>query len=88
MILNRIRPIIDKLLRPNQNGFRALRSTTVQILALRRIVEEVLNHDKEAVIIFIDFMKAFDSIDRESMFKILAAYGIPPFIVEAIKISK
>ena len=41
LLLNRLRPVIDKLLRPNQNGFRPSRSTSAQILALRRIVEEV-----------------------------------------------
>lgn len=85
LILNRIRPIIDKLLRPNQNGFRQLRSTTSHILALRRIVEEIHNHNKEAVLVFIDFRKAFDSINRNAMFRILGAYGIPELIVEAIK---
>ena len=38
MILNRIRPKIDPLLRGNQSGFRPGRSTTMQVLALRRIV--------------------------------------------------
>ena len=71
---------------PNQNGFRPDRSTTSHILAFRRIVEELNNHNKEAVIVFIDFKKAFDSIDRNVMFKILEAYGILQEIVDAIKI--
>ena len=75
-LLNRVRPVIDKVLRPNQNGFRKGRSTTSHILALRRIVEELKNHDIEAVLTFIDFRKAFDSIDRGRMFQILEAYGI------------
>ena len=37
-------------------------------------------------ITFIDFMKAFDSIDREMMFSILRHYGIPEPIVEAIRV--
>jgi hypothetical protein len=86
LLLNRLRPVIDKLLRPNQNGFRPSRSTSSQILALRRIVEEVLNHKKEAVLVFIDFRKAFDSIDRNTMFEILSAYGVPSLIVDAIRI--
>jgi len=86
LLLNRIRPVVDKLLRPNQNGFRPSRSTSAQILALRRIVEEVQNHQKEAVLIFIDFKKAFDSINRTTMFKILAAYGVPAPIVDAIRV--
>ena len=85
LLLNRLRPVLDQLLRPNQNGFRPLRSTSAQILALRRIVEEVRNHRKEAVLVFIDFRKAFDSINRNTMFEILLAYGVPPPLVEAIR---
>ena len=85
-LLNRIRPIIDTVLRPNQNGFRTGRSTTSHILAFRRIVEELKNHDMEAVLTFIDFRKAFDSIDRVKMFQILEAYGIPPDVVAAIRV--
>jgi len=86
LLLNRLRPVIDKILRPNQNGFRPSRSTSAQILAFRRIVEEVRNHQKEAVLIFIDFKKAFDSINRDTMLKILLAYGVPPSLVSAIRV--
>ena len=41
MILNRIRPVIDPQLRVNQNGFRPSRTTTSQVLALRRLIEGV-----------------------------------------------
>ena len=34
---------------------------------------------------FIDFLKAFDSVHREAMWKILLAYGMPPKIVNMIK---
>ena len=86
LLLNRNRPEIDLFLRPNQNGCRQLRSTSSQILALRRIVEEVKNHQKEAVIVFIDFKEAFDSVNRSKMFEILIAYEIAQETVDAIKI--
>ena len=41
MILNRIRPYVDPILRKHQNGFRTNRSTSGQILAIRRIIEGV-----------------------------------------------
>ena len=44
MLLNCIHPILDPLLRSNQNGFRPGRSTTSHILALRRIIEGVKSH--------------------------------------------
>ena len=75
MLLNRIQPYSDPLLRPNQNGFRSGRSTMAHILTLRRLIEGI---------IFVDFKKAFDSIDRGKMLKMLAAYGIPSIITNAI----
>jgi len=36
------------------------------------------------VLLFIDFKKAFDSIHRDKMLKILKVYGIPNELVNAI----
>ena len=41
LLLNRIRPEIEKIPRKNQNRFRRNRSTTSQILTIRRIIEGV-----------------------------------------------
>ena len=84
MILNRIQSEIDDHLRPNQNGFRPGRSTTAHTLALRRLIEGVKSNNLQAIITFIDFRKAFDSIHRGKMMKILQAYGVPEELVKAI----
>ena len=70
----------------NQNGFRSGRTTTSQILALRRLSEGVKDKNLEAILIFIDFKKAFDTIHRGKMLAILKAYGIPEELVTAISI--
>ena len=84
MLLNRIRDHVDPLLRFNQNGFRQGRGTVGQILALRRLLEGVQARKLPAVLTFVDFRKAFDSIHRVKMCKILSSYGIPEEIVSAI----
>ena len=84
MILNRIRPAIDDHLRFNQNGFRSGRTTIGHILAIRRLIEGVKSNNLTAVLTFIDFKKAFDTIHRGKMLKILTAYGIPEQLVNAI----
>jgi hypothetical protein len=53
LLLNRIRQEIEHLLRKNQNGFRANRSTTGQILTVRRILEGVNSRNLRAVLLFI-----------------------------------
>ena len=85
MILNRLRPILDPLLRNSQNGFRPERTTVGQILALRRILEGVRERNLSAVITFIDFQKAFDTIHRGKLMNILRAYGVPEKMVQTIE---
>ena len=84
MLLLRIQPKLDLHLRPNQNGFRPKRSTTAHILALRRLIEGVKRNHLKAVIVFVDFSKAFDSVHRGVMLKILKAYGIPLQLIQII----
>ena len=86
MILNRLVPFLDPILRKNQNGFRRGRTTKAQVLSLCRIIEEMRNHNKDVTMCFVDFKKAFDSINRDIMFQILPLYGIPDEIIKAIKV--
>ena len=80
MILNRIRLYLDCHLRKNQNGFRSGRT----ILALRRLIEGVKDNNLEAILIFMNFNKSFDTIHRSKLLAILKAYGIPEELVTAI----
>ena len=51
-----------------------------------QIIEGVKQKQLPAVIIFVDFSKAFYSIDRSKMEQILETYGIPNEIIKAIMI--
>ena len=63
MLLNHIEPEIEKILRKNQNAFRRNWPTTSHILTIYWILG-VCAKNPEAILLFIDFSKAFDSIHR------------------------
>ena len=86
LLRNCIEPKIDNILRKNQNGFRRNRSTTSQILTIRRILEGVRAKKIQATLLFVDFTKAFDSIHRGEMEQIHLADGLPKETVAAITI--
>ena len=86
LLRNLIERKIENIPRKNQNGFRRNRSTTSQILTIRRILKSVRAKNLQATLLFVDFTKAFDSIHRGKMEQILLACGLPKETVEAITI--
>ena len=84
LLQTRISPFLDPVLRKNQNGFRPHRGTLEQVLSIRRIIEGLSVKGGSGVMTFIDFSKAFDSINQSRMFKVCSAYGISSKVVQQI----
>jgi len=76
VLLNRMKNAIDPQLREQQVGFRKNRSCTDQITKLRIILEQSLEWNSPLYINFVDYEKAFDSVDRQTLWKLLRHYGI------------
>ncbi|VDP56151.1 unnamed protein product [Schistosoma margrebowiei] len=71
-------------LRDQQAGFRKDRSCTDLIATLQIIVEQSVEWNSSLYINFIDYEKAFDSVDRRTLWKRLRHYGVPEKIVNII----
>ena len=85
IILERMKKSIDQKLRDEQAGFRKERSCTDQIATLRVIVEQTMEWQTPLYVCFIDFEKAFDSVDRQAIWDILRHYGVPDKIISVIR---
>lgn len=81
----RINVYADGILGEYQAGFRANRSTTDQIFALRQAMEKCYEYNIDLYIIFIDFMQAFDKLNRNEIFKALEKLGIPHKLINLVK---
>ena len=85
VIYDRIKETVFDVLSENQAGFREGRGCADYIFVLRHIVEQCEEWRKSLVLNFVDFSKAFDSIHRPSLWKLLKLYGLPNKIVALIK---
>jgi sorting nexin-29 len=69
-----------------QNGFRKGRSTTDQVLCLTNLIETRKKLRKSHFCAFIDFKKAYDTIDRSILWKRLSDIGISGKMFGAVKL--
>lgn len=59
-----------------QAGFRKGYSTLDNMFILQGIVHRYLNRKRKLYVAFVDFRKAFDTVDRLALWKILEMYGM------------
>ena len=71
ILKNRIERCTDRTFVDLQFGFRAGRSTLQAIWTVRRRIKKARDSRKKLVLIFIDLVKAFDSLDRTTLFNVL-----------------
>jgi len=77
VLLERIHPLLQMTQRPQQSGFTAGRSTIDAILVLRLLSELHRQINRPLYVAFVDIKSAFDSVDRNALWKALRARGIP-----------
>ena len=77
VILERLKTVVDARFRDHQAGFRKDRCCTDQIVTLRTIVEQSMKWDLSLCINFVNYEKALNSLDRETLWKLLRHHGIP-----------
>jgi RNA-binding protein YlmH len=70
-----------------QCGFRPQRRTVDQILVVRQILEKFYTHDIDLHLLFIDFKKAFDSINQKKLLESLMSFGIPKKMEQLAKMT-
>ena len=84
VILNRIRVKTEQEIAVEQAGFRPGRGTRDQITNLRITMAKFKEHNQPLYMCFIDFKKAFDSIQHEKLWWTMLDMGYPPHLVNML----
>jgi len=80
-LCKKLTEIMEGKLGEYQMGFRPDRSTIDNIFTLRQIYEKCHGYNIELYNVFIDFNQAFDSINRNTVTKVLKEMQIPGKII-------
>ena len=73
------------ILPEEQSGFRPNRSTTDMMFVVRRLQELARKKRIPLYACFIDLTKAYDSVDRTLLWKVLARFGVPQKMISVIR---
>lgn len=76
IIQNRIKNLLDENQPREQAGFRAGFSTTDHLQAINQLIEKTNEYQLDLCIGYIDYEKAFDSVEHKELFSALRKVGV------------
>nr|VZI07637.1 unnamed protein product [Spirometra erinaceieuropaei] len=86
ILLNRLNNHLEQGLLPqSQCGFRRHRGTTDMIFAARQLQEKCQEMRTHPYSTFVDLTKAFDTANREGLWKIMQKFGCPERFIQMVR---
>ena len=84
ILVVRMQTVQEKYGLEEQSGFRGLRGTIDGLFSVSVALQKRKEHNLDTWALFIDLVKAFDSVSREALFLILLRFGMPPHFVNLV----
>ena len=85
MLMRLISRLEQGLYQESQCGFRQGRGTVDMIFAARQLQEKCLEQNNQLCTTFVDLTKAFDTVSRHGLWKIMAKFGCPDIFITMVK---
>ncbi|MCS5642106.1 MAG: reverse transcriptase family protein, partial [Dehalococcoidia bacterium] len=77
LLRNRLIAGLDHRISKNQYGFRAKKSTTQPLFVARRLIDIAEASGDSLYLVFLDWAKAFDTIDHQELLRAVERFNIP-----------
>lgn len=85
IINNRLKIISNTLLEEEQAGFRKGRSCSDNVFIIKRLIEKRREFNLSSYLLFVDFEKAFDRVNRTKLWAIMKERGYPHHLIKSIQ---
>ena len=87
IVANRLSDFCEaqQILPEEQCGFRPARSTIGMLFVVRRLQDLGRQRKIPLYMCFVDLQEAYDSVDRELLWKVLARAGVPSVMIDVIR---
>ena len=86
VLLNRLLDHLEQGHLPeSQCGFRAGRGTSDMIFAARQLQEKCMEQHRDLYTTFVDLTKAFNTVSREGLWKIMGKFGCPSTFIAIVR---
>ena len=87
ILLNRLNAHLDQagLIPESQCGFRKDRGTIDMIFTARQLQAKCQEQNVDLYMTFVDLTKAFDTVSRDGLWKIMAKFGCPPRYIAMVR---
>ena len=83
VLAERAKHMFKKVIHKHQHAYLSGRQIKVALSKIARATDKLKNSD--GAIVNIDFEKAFDTIDRDYIFRLLKELGVPEFFLKSVK---
>jgi hypothetical protein len=85
ILKNKQNKYAEVILDESQNAFRKGRGSIDPVFTLKQIIEKRKEYNQPLYLVFIDYEKAYDNINRHKLWEILENYNIHKHLIEATK---
>lgn len=89
ILTNRLKPVLQDIIGPNQTGGLTDRNITENLCNIRNTILHIENNKPERknnlAIIALDFEKAYDRVDRDFIYEVMRKVKIPEMFINWIK---
>ena len=81
----RIKKVLPDIIHKNQSGFLSGRNITDNLRTILDVIDYTELHEVPAILVTVDFEKAFDKVRYDSLFEIMKWFNFGPVYINAIR---